>query len=356
MTQKGQKNHYNVKFLKGYGVSIFLKDNKITLKNGKNPFSETQESEEWFITNLPYEKIVLSGKGYVSTEALSLLNQNSRSVILVDSFGNPVSFMNGMMNSFNGTKNRIAQYDTFRDPDKCLYLQRQTVKAKIQSQIDFLKSTQNDLVKDGISKLESYLRQTDHSDPIKVEAPSSRVYFANYAKLIPARHHFESRNNSHQTITKMGASDPINALLNYGYAVLAGEISKFVCGYDLDPYYGFYHKRHTSFPSLVYDVMEPFRWLVDYSVYVLANFRISKSIRKKDCAYTKDGLVVLDSNLIKRFLELLERKFQKERRYEYKFGAFTSDGLKWVQEITIAKIAVQSLVDYCIKNGREFSL
>lgn len=284
------------------------------------------------------------------------MNQNSRSVILVDSFGNLVSFMNGMMNSFNGTKNIIAQCNTFRKPDKCLYLQRQTVKAKIQSQIDFLKSTQNDLVKDDISKLESYLRQTDYSDPIKVEVPSSHVYFANYTKLIPARHHFESRNNSRQTITKIDASDPINALLNYGYAVLAGEISKFVCGDDLDPYYGFYHKKHASFPSLVYDLMEPFRWLVDYSVYVLANFRISKSIRKKDCAYTKDGLVVLDSNLIKRFLELLERKFQRERRYEYKFGAFTSDGLKWVQEITITKIAVQNLANFCIGKNKVFQV
>lgn len=57
MTLKGKQNHYNVKFLKGYGFSVKLKDNKLVLKNGYNPFSEQQESEEWFITNLPYEKI-----------------------------------------------------------------------------------------------------------------------------------------------------------------------------------------------------------------------------------------------------------------------------------------------------------
>jgi len=347
MTLKGKQNHYNVKFLKGYGHSVSLKDNKIILKNGLNPFSDKQEKEEWFITNLPYEKIVLSGKGYVSTESLSLLNQKNVNLILVDTFGNPVSLMNGLMNSFNGTKNRMAQYDTFRDPHKCIYLQRQIVKAKLQSQIDFLKYTQNESVHDGIAKLESYLLRIDKSDPLKIEGSSSNVYFANYTKLIPARHGFTSRNNSHQTITKMNASDPINALLNYGYSVLAGEISKFVCGYDLDPYFGFYHKRHGSFPSLVYDMMEPFRWLVDYSVYVLANFRIHRSIRKKDYAYTKNGLVVLDSNLIRRFLEILERKFQKERRYAYKFGAKTSDGLKSVQEITVAKSVIFNLIKYC---------
>jgi len=41
--------------------------------------------------------------------------------------------------------------------------------------------------------------------------------------------------------------------------VLAGEISKYVCGIGLDPYYGFYHKSHTGFQPLVYDLMEPFR-------------------------------------------------------------------------------------------------
>ena len=98
MTQKGQHSHYNVKFLKGYGFSVSVKDNKLVLKNNYDPFSEPQ-TEEWLVKNMPYEKIVLSGKGYVSTEALSLLSENYRNVILLDNFGKPVTFMNGMMDS-----------------------------------------------------------------------------------------------------------------------------------------------------------------------------------------------------------------------------------------------------------------
>ena len=45
MTVAGQKNHYNVKFLEGYGVSINLKDNRICLKGGRGPFTGEQESE-----------------------------------------------------------------------------------------------------------------------------------------------------------------------------------------------------------------------------------------------------------------------------------------------------------------------
>lgn len=61
MTLRGGTNHYNIKFLSGYWLFCH---SKIILTNGNSPFSETQEKEEWFITNLSYEKIVLSGKGY----------------------------------------------------------------------------------------------------------------------------------------------------------------------------------------------------------------------------------------------------------------------------------------------------
>ena len=46
MTLKGKKNHYNVKLLRGYDVSINLKDNKIILKNGLDPITQTQDQED----------------------------------------------------------------------------------------------------------------------------------------------------------------------------------------------------------------------------------------------------------------------------------------------------------------------
>lgn len=63
MTLRGHQNHYNVKFLKGYGFSIKVKDSKIVLKNCSDPFKEP-EVEEFYVNNMPYEKIVMSEKGY----------------------------------------------------------------------------------------------------------------------------------------------------------------------------------------------------------------------------------------------------------------------------------------------------
>ncbi len=183
---------------------------------------------------MPYEKLVLQGKGYISTEALSLLSENNRNVILLDNHGKPVTYLNPVMESLTATQYRIAQYDTFRNPEKCRYLSRQIVKAKLESQIRFLKLTERDEVKEAIEKLEVHLSNLNDNSPISNESKTSHIYFRAFAKLIPERYEFSSRNQSYTRLSKNNATDVINALLNYGYAVLAGEISKFINGFGLE--------------------------------------------------------------------------------------------------------------------------
>lgn len=343
MSLKTKRNHYNVKFLKGYGHSISVKNSKIILKNCADPFSKP-EIEEWYANRMPYSKIVLSGKGYVSTEAMSILSENNRHVILVDVHGKLQTVIEPTMNSLVVSHNRIAQYDTFRDESKRKHLAKQIIQSKIESQIKFLKSTKKELE---LSKLEEYLTLLNQDNVSKIEAVSSRIYFREYSKLIDERFEFKSR-NAPLRVKKDRATDVINALLNYGYSILAGEISKFIHGVGLDPYYGFMHKNHTSFQSLVYDVMEPFRWLVECAVWKMSEAKSANRLSKKQYSHTRKGTVVLEYDLIRKFLELLERTFQKERRYDYKFGLKTSDGLKSVQEITITKIVIQDLTEYCL--------
>ena len=135
MTLQGKQN-YHIKFLKGYGFSINVKDSKIVLKNHYDQFSEP-EVESWFVKDMPYDRIVLQEKGYISTESLSLLSENNRTLILLDNRGNPVTFCHGIRNSLTATRYRMAQYDTFRDKSKRDYLTKQILKAKLESQIRF---------------------------------------------------------------------------------------------------------------------------------------------------------------------------------------------------------------------------
>ena len=340
MTWENKKNHYNVKLLRGYGVSISLKNSKIILKNGAHDVTGKSEKEEWFANNMPYEKIVVSGKGYISTEAMSVLSEHNRHVILVDTYGNPVTFCEPVRSSMVATKYRMGQYDTFRDKSKCEYLSKQIILAKKESQLNLLELIGSDV---------RFLPEKESS--------ASKIYFVEFAKFIPKKYRFTSRNQSFIRTSKNNATDVINALLNYGYSVLAGQILKYVLGVGLDPYLGFMHRPHTGFHPLVYDLIEPFRWLVDYSVFQIANRKDSRRrIKQKDFVYTREGRVVLDSELIRKFLEMLERTFQKERRYNYKFGLKIKDGLKSVQEITIAKISVLNIAEFCLEKQIVFKI
>ena len=65
---------------------------------------------------------------------------------------------------------------------------------------------------------------------------------------------------------------------------------------------------------------------------------------------------MLEYDLIRKFLELLERTFQKEKQYDYKHGKKTRNGLKSVQEITIAKIMIQNLAEFCSGKQKEFRI
>src|SRR5437870_13903780 len=91
------------------------------------------------LSQIPYERIVIAGKGYVSTDAIQLLTDHNINVILLDSFGKLVANMNNVMSSPTSTNYRIGQYDAFRNPDKVMCLQKQLLTSKIQSQISFLK-------------------------------------------------------------------------------------------------------------------------------------------------------------------------------------------------------------------------
>ena len=344
---------HRVKLLRGYGLSITTKDNQVILKNGKHIYEKDHTIEAYFPSNLPYERLVISGNGVLSTTAIKTLSENNVNLIFTDSYGNPVSSLNFPMVSLVGSQNKMGQYDTFRDQAKKDYLQKQILKAKFESQIKFLNSLDEDCRK-VVSILKSNIREIPNSDTrrlLTLEAYASREYFKLYTTFFDDRFGFEYRRGFTGN-TKQNATDVINALLNYGFTVLASQITKYINGYGLDPYYSFYHKNHESFQSLTYDMIEPFRWLVEKTVYRLGTAKNKKLQIKKShyIKHAKSGMVLLDTELIQKFLEMLEVDFRKTRQYQRKNGLKKANGLANCSEITIAKISIENLSDFC--NGK----
>ena len=349
---------HRVKLLRGYGMGITLKDNQIVLKNGKHFYEKDHEIETYFPSRFPYERIIVSGNGILSTTAIKALSQNNINLIFTDSYGNPVSSLNFPMVSGIGSRNRMNQYDTFRDEAKITYLQRQLLQAKFQSQINFLYSLKEDSAK-MISLLKLLIRNIPNCNLrklVQIESQGSREYFKLYSSFFDEKYQFNTRHSISKT--KQNASDVINALLNYGYSVLSSEITKQIVGIGLDPYYSFYHKNHESFQSLTYDLIEPFRWIVEKTVYRLGNAKNKKLQIKKNqyVKHDKSGMVLLDTALVQKFLEMLEVDFRKTREYDRRNGMKKKNGLSNCAEITIAKISIQNLSDFCNRKSMLFQI
>ena len=73
---------------------------------------------------------------------------------------------------------------------------------------------------------------------------------------------FESR-RSRRTTENSYATDPLNALLNFGYAIAAAETMIACRAASVDPCLGLIHNDTDYRPSFVYDLMEPLRPHVD---------------------------------------------------------------------------------------------
>jgi CRISPR-associated protein Cas1 len=355
-------------FLHGYGLSIKVKDTRLVFSQGAEPFSEKKEVFELPSSACPFDKVIIQGNGFVSTEALQRLSESNINVIMLDKRGKLYSYFHKI--GGHEPLVRQQQYDAFRDPKKLEFLRKWLVSQKIESQIRFfeefveepkrfyseynkawqisnnqrsgmnyslkIRPEAKERIKIAISAMKGHLQRLYSShelrEIIKVEGDVAKWYYPTFSLLFNPELRFQSRNNV-RTFRPKDASDVINGLLNYGFSILYAEIAKQLNALGLDCYVGFYHKNHESHLALVYDMIESFRHLVDRSV-----FEIQDDIRKRDYAFSKDGIVVLSDELKKRYLELLSTIFDRKRDYKARCGIRRKDGYQRMEEITIMKM------------------
>ncbi len=116
-------------------------------------------------------------------------------------------------------------------------------------------------------------------------------YYANFAAMLSPRDFdstwdFKNRN-------RRPPKDPVNAMLSFGYALLAKEVTVAAMAEGLDPWWGFYHKPRHGRPSLALDLMEEFRPLVvDSAVITAIN---TGMVTAKDFTVSAAGCLLTDA-------------------------------------------------------------
>jgi len=212
--------------------------------------------------NIPFDSIIIQKpKGALTFDAMNWLLEHAVSFTVLDWRGNILSQILPSEPITNELK--IAQYQAYLDKEKHVSIVKTLVKTKIQRQFSLLR------------ELSSYYKirlpqispiDTEILDFIRnIEAQYASLYFNEYTKICKQLgYDFNGRKVA--TKNNMHASDLVNSLLNYSYAVLQTYVRRAINSIGLDNTIPFLHYLRKGQTGLVYDLMELWRANCDYSV------------------------------------------------------------------------------------------
>jgi CRISPR-associated endonuclease Cas1 len=98
------------------------------------------------------------------------------------------------------------------------------------------------------------------------------------------------------------ATHPVNAILNYAYAVLENQVRMQIAADGYDPTIGCLHSYSLNRPALVYDLMEPQRPIVDRKIL---EFVQSHTFHPADFTIRLDGVCRLNPEMAKNVVQLV---------------------------------------------------
>jgi CRISP-associated protein Cas1 len=268
------------------------------------------------------EQVLIASNGVaVTSDVVRVCSEN----------GIPIHFVNGDGRSYGtlyssgltGTiQTRRAQLEAYTD-ERGAALAHAFVRGKLENQVNLLRAmaknrresdpdcfeeTQRIVgeIRDAFLAAEALTGKT--CDEIRqqllaAEGRGAERYWTGVRRLLLAELDWPGRQTQ-------GATDPLNAALNYGYGILYARVERALILAGLDPYAGFIHTDRPGKPSLELDLIEEFRQaVVDRTILGLVN-------RKFEVAFDEHGR--LDEPTRRRLGEHIKNRMDSTDRYEGK--------------------------------------
>jgi CRISPR-associated protein Cas1 len=135
------------------------------------------------------------------------------------------------------------------------------------------------------------------------EGAGSAAYFHVFERLIKCdwKHGFSKR-------VRRPPTDPVNAMLSYGYTILTGQVASALASVGFDPYIGYLHSSRYGKPALALDLMEEFRPVIVDSVVL--NLLNNRQLQPKDFILELNSYRMTDTTK-RLFLEKFEERMQE---------------------------------------------
>lgn len=254
---------------------------------------------------------------------------------------------------------RIAQHAAHADPRQRFDLARRFVAGKLANQRTLLLRSNRKLDDEAIAaaaattqtilgdleRLEADDGPVDSARPQAgsamgslqgFEGAAAAAYFGVFARLLRQDLGFQRR-------IRRPPTDPVNALLSFGYTLLMNNVLSAISQVGLDPYIGYLHSSQYGKPALALDLMEEFRApVVDSVVLTVIN---NRSLQAEHFVEELNAVRLTDAGR-RRFLGAFEDRMAAAIRHPvFKYEASYRRCLE-LQARLLAKTVMQEVPEY----------
>lgn len=302
--------------LTGHGMRLCVHHGALVVRNGFTHYPQAPEEHRFFPGDrrLPSRIIVIDGSGSLSFDVMTWLSEQRVPLVKLDWRGNVVSVIGS--NNAADPKRFALQLSATRGR-KAVDIAVGLIRQKIANSIITLKTEIPDGAarKFALDKIEQEALTIKHRPPktisglLGLEGRVAYAYFKAWQEL-PLRWNGTKRRAISDDWRKFGqrqsfarkkgrnrnASHPMNAILNYAYAVLESQIRIQVLAQGYDPTIGFLHAYMADRPAFVLDLMEPLRPVVDRKVL---EFVRTHTFHPADFIIRADGVCRLNQEMVR---------------------------------------------------------
>lgn len=280
----------------GYGVSLTVRRGHLVIEDGIGAHRRTRRYSR--AERTLRRVIILARTGHITLDAIRWCHDVGPALIQLDPAGHVL--LTAGRRGADDARLRRAQALT-ADTDLGTAITRDLIGLKLDAQATTLSALF------GADRPAAAIR--DHRDQLaaaglsrmrELEAAAANIYFATWTRhwVAPFIERDQDRIPEHWhgfagrgSVLDYGrsprkAADPLNAILNYAYAIAEAETTLAAAAVGLDPGLGLLHSDKKNRDSLTMDLLEPLRPNIDHHLLTLLARR---RLRTADLHETRDG-------------------------------------------------------------------
>ena len=309
----------------GHGVSLRIESDALVIRDGFTHYPQTQAKYRYFPGDLdmPTRILLLDGSGTLSFDVLSWLACQGVALARVKWTGEVATVASGTGYAADREKVRW-QHDTRADEIRRLAFATDIIRQKVIASIATLEGqfepsrTRDNAIEKARAGIDRLGRETftDINAVFAIEGECAFAYFTAWNGIpikwtgkgrrpVPIGWQTYSGRSSLAAGVKAenrSASHPVNAMLNYAYAVKVAQMQIQAIADGYDPSFGIMHNGRRGKPALILDLIEPERPVVDAAILTLVRER---TFSAADFPIRSDGVCRLSPQLARAVAQLI---------------------------------------------------